>query len=297
MSSTIQVDQRTPRIDIVLNLLTPEIVQSRPSWSNLFHTRKIGADETRVAGMSIDAHVEMMDEAGIDLALLIAPKMGRRGLPSSWELAPSLVMKAVERHPTRFRALAGINPHDGMAGLRELERLVTQDGFIGAHLYPQWFELPPDHRKYYPFYTKCAELGIPIQMQVGHCLRYDNENPLPSSNGRPLSLDAVACDFPELKLIGIHLGWPWMEEMISVAYKHPNVYIGSDAYAPKHWPASFVHFINTFGHEKAMFGTDWPVVEPLRAVSEVGDLQLRPSSYESFMGGNAARVYGLESLA
>ena len=83
-------------------------------------------------------------------------------------------------------------------------------------------------------------------MQIGHCLDYQRDRVLPSV-GRPITLDRVAIDFPELKLIGIHLGWPWTEEMIAICFKHNNVYMAGDAYAPKHWPDSFVHYVELAG--------------------------------------------------
>ena len=78
-----------------------------------------------------------------------------------------------------------------------------------------------------------------------------------------------------MTIIGIHLGYPWTEEMISVCTKHPNVYMAGDAYAPKHWGASAVHYANTYGQDKFMFGTDWWVIDPERAVAEVADLNFR----------------------
>ena len=124
-----------------------------------------------------------------------------------------------------------------MQGLRDLEYAVKELGFVGAHLYPHWFGLAPDHAKYYPYYAKCCELDVPIMMQVGHNLIYSRDRRLPSV-GRPICLDQVAIDFPELKLLGIHIGIPWTDEMISMAWKHENVFIGVDAYAPKHWLSS-----------------------------------------------------------
>ena len=112
--------------------------------------------------------------------------------------------------------MLGIDPTQGMQGVRELERAVRDDGFIGAHCYPHWFELAPDHAKYYPFYAKCCELGVPFQLQVGQSMIYAPDFPC-RSVGRPITLDAVACDFPELKLIGIHVGIPWTDEMIAMA--------------------------------------------------------------------------------
>jgi hypothetical protein len=81
--------------------------------------------------------------------------------------------------------------------------------------------------------------------------------------------------------------------MISVAWKHPNVYISSDAYAPKHWRPEFIHFINTWGQDKVLFGTDFPVIGIKRAVTEIGDLSLREKALPKFLGENAARVYGV----
>ena len=283
-----------PVIDTVFNLLTPEIVASRPGWTKTFHTEKIGADVSRVSGLSLEQHVEILDEGGIDRAFLIAVKMGRKGMPVGWQMDMRYVIEAVERYPNRFSGLIGVDPFSSQKGLREMEVAVKEYGFVGAHLYPHWFEMEPDHRRYYPIYSKCAELDVPIQMQVGHCLRYTDEHPL-RSVGRPITLDTIACEIPEVKLVGIHIGWPWTEEMIAVAYKHKNVYIATDAYAPKYWDEKLVHYINTFGSQKVLFGTDWPVITPRRAVEEVRQHNLRTESYAAFMGGNAARLYGLEA--
>jgi hypothetical protein len=181
----------------------------------------------------------------------------------------------------------------GMTGVRELEHAITELGFIGAHFYPHWFELPPNHAKVYPFYAKCVELDVPIQMQVGQSLIYSPDRRL-RSVGRPITLDDVACDFPELKLIGIHVGIPWADEMIAMAWKHPNVFIGSDAHSPKYWPASFVQYINTYGQEKVIFGTDFPILKFERTREEVEELNLRPEPKRKFLRDNVKRIYKLD---
>ncbi|MBI4506859.1 MAG: amidohydrolase [Chloroflexi bacterium] len=281
-------------IDAVMNLQTPEVVQNyRPKWSFDFLGNKIGAPEETVRGLPIERILEKMDIVGIERAFLIAAKCGPIGHPANYQLPYEVVRDVVQRYPDRFYGLAGIDPTEGMKGVRALEHAIKELGFVGAHFYPHWFEMPPDHRKVYPFYAKCVELDIPIQMQVGHCLRYSAERPLPSV-GRPITLDTVACDFPDLKLIGIHIGWPWTEEMISVAYKHPNVYIGCDAYAPRYWAKEFVHFINTFGQDKVIFGTDFPVVDIERAIREIEELELRPIPKRKLLRENTIRAYKLD---
>ena len=195
-------------------------------------------------------------------------------------------------HPGRFSGLAGIDPTRGMAGLKDLEHAVNELGFVGAHWYPHWFAMPPDAAQIYPYYAKCCELDIPIMMQVGQSLVYGRTRRLPSV-GRPILLDQVAIDFPELKLIGIHIGVPWEDEMIAMCWKHENVFTAGDAYAPRYWPSSFVHYLNSFGRDKVMFGTDWPVIDPERAVVEVNELGLKPESRKRLMRENALRVFRL----
>lgn len=280
-------------IDTVVNPLTPEVARTRPQWSQDFYRRVFKREVPVQTGYSYDEMLRMMDAAGIERAFLVAAKIGQLGLPGSWHLPYETVADAVKRHPDRFYGLAGIDPTEGMKGVRALQRAVEDLGFIGAHSYPHWFELPPDHARYYPFYAKCVELGVPIQLQVGQSLIYDPDRPL-RSVGRPILLDGVACDFPELKLIGIHIGIPWVDEMIAMAWKHPNVYIAADAYAPKHWPAQFVRYVDSYGQDKVMFGTDFPVLSFERMRREVDALELRPEPRRKFLRDNAVRVYGLK---
>jgi predicted TIM-barrel fold metal-dependent hydrolase len=280
-------------IDAVVNLHTPEVLAIRPRWVDDFYANKIGVEEGLLAGLSLEGYIEKMDRAGVERSFLVASKEGPLGHPANFHTPVEMIAEAVQRFPDRFSGLAGIDPTEGMRGVRDLEFAIRELGFIGAHLYPHWFEMAPDHRKYYPFYAKCVELDIPIQMQIGHCLRYTAQRPLPSV-GRPILLDTIACDFPELKLIGIHIGWPWTEEMISVAWKHPNVYIGCDAYGPRYWKPEFVHFINSWGQDKVLFGTDFPVIDPERSLREIAELGLRPQALDKLLRENALRVYGLD---
>ena len=279
-------------IDAVVNPMTPEIMAFRPDWAKGFFVDKIGRDADAALGVSHEEMLKMMDAAGIERSFLIATRTGRLGLPGSWHLPYEFVAEAVRAHPDRFHGLAGVDPTQGMDAIRELQRGVEELGFIGAHSYPHWFELAPDHARYYPVYAKCVELGIPIQLQVGQSLIYTPEQHL-RSVARPITLDAVACDFPELKLIGIHIGIPWAEEMIAMAWKHPNVFIGSDAHSPKYWPKAFVQFLNSYGQDKVIFGTDYPVLDFKRTRDEIEALDLKPEVKRKFLRDNALRIYGL----
>ena len=284
MSRTIQA------IDAVVNLHTPEALAYRPDRRAFYAKMRVPAEI--YDGFPLETMLAQMDAAGTERAMLIAAKVGPRHHPACYHTPYSLVRDAVRRYPDRFYALAGLDPTEGMQGVRELERAVREDGFIGAHFYPHWFEFPPDHAKWYPFYAKCVELDIPVQLQVGQSMVYDPSLPL-RSVGRPITLDTVACDFPELKIIGIHVGIPWTDEMIAMAWKHPNVFIGCDAHSPSYWPQSFVHFINSYGQDKVLFGTDFPILRFERTRDEIEALGIKPASLRKLLRDNANRVYRL----
>ena len=279
-------------IDIVCNLFTPEEVQNRQTGIDEAFKAQVRMPDAMRGGVTMERYLDKMDRAGIERSLLIAVRAGDLDVKGSFEIPYARVAAVCAAYPDRFAGLAGIDPFRGMQGLRDLQDAVTHHGFVGAHLYPHWFGLAPDHAKYYPYYAKCCELDIPIMMQVGQNLVYSRERRLPSV-GRPICLDQVAIDFPDLKLLGIHVGVPWTDEMIAMAWKHENVFIGVDAYAPKHWPRQLVHYLDSYGRDKVLFGTDWPVIDPERAVREIGELGLRPESHAALMHGNAHRVFRL----
>ena len=195
-------------------------------------------------------------------------------------------------HPdVRYYEVVDANGN-AFAGVKPTQNLVVLVGLQGAHGYPHWFELAPDHARWYPFYAKCVELDIPIQLQVGQSMVYDKSYPR-RSVGRPITLDSVACDFPELKLVGIHVGIPWTDEMIAMAWKHANVYIGCDAHRPTYWPESFVKYINSFGQDKVLFGTDFPVLPFEQTRKDIEALGLKPQALKKLLRDNAAKLYKL----
>lgn len=172
--------------------------------------------------------------------------------------------------------------------MRELRRCVRELGFRGLRVVPWLWGLPPTDRHYYPLYAECVELGVPFCTQVGHT------GPLrPSETGRPIPyIDEVALDFPDLVIVGGHIGYPWTEEMVAVCRKHPNVYIDTSAYTVRRYPPELVRYLHDARH-KVMFGTNYPMITPDRALRGLDDLGLDGDRRERFLSGNARKVFGL----
>jgi predicted TIM-barrel fold metal-dependent hydrolase len=206
-----------------------------------------------------------------------------------WDITEEEVYCAVQQAPTRLIGLAGFNPLEKMEAVRRVERAVRELGFKGVYIHTYGFGIPLNDRLYYPLYAKCVELGVPVSMQVGHSAEH-----MPNELGRPIHLDTVALDFPELKLIGAHTGWPWTEEMISLAWKHENVYLGIDAHHPKYLEPTLLHFMKTRGQNKVVYGTNYPAVLHAESIACIrNELGLTEKVAEKILHGNAARVYGL----
>jgi uncharacterized protein len=236
--------------------------------------------------LPIAATVSAMDVGGVQLGLLSA----WHG-PDGALIANEEVAAWVEAHPDRFAGLAAVDLRRPMEAVRELRRCVGELGFKGLRMIPWWWEAPPTDRRYYPLYAACVELGVPFCTQVGHT------GPLrPSETGRPIPyVDQVALDFPELTIVGGHIGYPWTEEMVAVCRKHPNVFIDTSAYTVARYPPELVRYLRADGRHKVLFGTNYPMITPTRALEGLDALALDDEARALFLEGNARRVFALDA--
>jgi predicted TIM-barrel fold metal-dependent hydrolase len=191
------------------------------------------------------------------------------------------------KYPGRVYGLGDYDPFDIRGSLRKLERDVREHDYKGVYVHIYGYDIGLDHRKMYPLYAKCDELGIPVAMQVGHVLEA-----MPSEHGRPMQLDRIACDFPNLTIVGTHTGWPWVDEMIAVATKWPNIYLNISAWLPKYFGPGLLAFMRSkSGAEKTLFGSNglsWD-----RYLMELDRLEIPADRAELIVSGNARRIYRL----
>jgi predicted TIM-barrel fold metal-dependent hydrolase len=201
------------------------------------------------------------------------------------------VASLVERFPDRFVGIAAVNLFRPMEAIRELRHCVNELGFKGLRIVQWLWNLPPTDRRYYPLYAECIDLDIPVCLQVGHT------GPLcPSEPGRPIPyIDEVALEFPELRMVCGHIGYPWTTEMIAVATKHINVYIDTSAYVARRYPPELVNYLKRHGSRKVLFGTNYPMLTPARCLEGFDELELDEEVKALFLYGNAQRVFKLNA--
>lgn len=236
-------------------------------------------------GWPVEQTIEEMDRNGVEIAVLSAIVEADQVLVSNQEVAECL-----ERWPDRFRGSVAVDPRRPMRAIREIEQWVRNHPFVNVKVCPYGFgfDIRPNSKLWYPIYAKACELGVSVTIQVGHT------GPLlPTEPGRPIYLDEVALTFPELVIVGAHIGWPWEEEMAMLAWKHPNVYIDTSAHAPRRYPERFVKFMRTRGADKVLFGTDYPALRYDRCIPEFEALDLSEDVHRKVLSDNARRVFGL----
>lgn len=233
---------------------------------------------------TVEATLAAMDAGGVDIALISAWHGPEGNLISNDEVADQIAAA-----PTRFRGLATVDLNNPMESMREIRRRVDGKSFVGVRMVPWLWNVPPNDRRYYPIYAACIEAGVPFCTQIGHT------GPLKrSETGRLIPyLEDVLLDFPELVVVGGHVGFPWLDELTTMTIKFPNFYVDTSAYALHRLPPAFVQWMKGPGKTRAMFGTNWPMLSPQKCLEGFKQLELSQDQTDAFLSGNARRVFRL----
>lgn len=268
-------------IDVWAQILTERMANAPWMESLLRWTRQSAAS---MRGIGVKEMIAAMDEAGVDIALLSAWYGPQGAMISNEEVSAQ-----IDAAPARLRGLAGADIRKPGEAAREIRRWVDGKRFVGVRIVPWLWGLPPNDRRYYPIYAACEELGVPLCTQIGHT------GPLLSSEtGRPVPyLEDVLLEFPELTVVGGHLGFPWVEEVTTLAVKFPNFYVDTSAYAAHRFPRDFVDFMKTAGRGRVMFGTNWPMLAPQFCLKGLDALELGETQRTDFLHDTARTVFGL----
>lgn len=293
---------QTPVIDMWAPFLpVPEIMahmaENFPDqmlgYMRVFWKRKVTQNDMREGARSFELTEEQtlaaLDAGNIALSLITGfdekTSCGKTFIPNE------IIAKLAEKYPARFIPFAGVDIFKGMEGVRALERWIKERKFRGLSLRPFMIGLTADDRRYYPFYAKCVELNIPVSIHMSA-----NWTEVRTSEfGHPKVLDTVACDFPELKIIMSHGGYPWVLEAALLAWKHQNVYLELAAHRPKYFavPGTGWEPLMQFGQktiqDKVLYGTGWFLIgkQPADLVREFRALPVEPRVMEKWLYKNA----------
>ena len=201
--------------------------------------------------------------------------------------------RALKDFPDRFYPQGQVSPLDGMEGIYALQRLHDEHGVKKVSCFPAGLhpQVPINDRLFYPIYSKCCELGIPIGLNAGvpgprvpmYCQHVEH-------------LDEVCYHFPELTIITYHGCEPWEELAVKLMLKWPGLHYCTSAFAPKHYPKAIIDYANTRGADKILYAGYFPMGLSLeRIMTEMKDVPFRDHVWPKFLHENAERVLKLDA--
>lgn len=254
-------------------------------WGNVIPADgKVETDPT----LDVEGAIAKMDAAGYEVAVLACMKMWsadrHHQLIVDWP--EEVVADALAQAGDRFVGGVGYNPFRIDESLRRVETFVRDHGFKYVYVHPMTFGVAPNDRRMYPLYAKCTELDVAVGFQVGHSAEV-----LPTDVGRPMLVDDVARDFPNLRINMSHTGWPWTGEFCSMLWRHPNVYGDISAYFPSTLDKELIDFMDRQGRNKLLFGTNG--LDMQRVKEDFLSLPLKDSTKERVLRENAIAFLGL----
>jgi len=237
---------------------------------------------------SVDEMIKEMDEIGVEKAFVDQQLIwSRRESKLVTGFTMERIAELVQQGKGRIVGGAGYNPFRIEESLKDLEKAVREHGFKYVWFHPNSFGVKASDAKCYPLYAKCIELGIPVTFQTGH-----SAEPLPSEIGRPMYADEVAMDFPNLVMVLTHTGWPWIDEWISMIWRHPNVYGNIGAYYPSGLHKPTVDFLDgPIGRAKVFWATNGFGLT--RCKKEFVELPLKDDNKKKILRDNAVNIFKL----
>ena len=210
-------------------------------------------------------------------------------------LGNEVVANACREHPRAFLGFGSVDPHKGERAVAELDRIVEL-GLKGVKFHPSLQAFAPDDEHVWPIFARCQELGLVALFHTGTSGIGAGQ---PGGQGirldyaRPIRLDAVAAQFPQLQVIAAHFGYPWHAELLAMALHKTNVWIDTSGWAPRYIPAEVVRAMRGRLQDQFLFGSDYPFIQPERCLNELAALDLPEAVIEKILLTNGKRLLRL----
>jgi predicted TIM-barrel fold metal-dependent hydrolase len=248
---------------------------------------------TTIPVRSVDEMADEFRADGVTAVLLGWDAETATGLPP---VTNDYIAGCVAKHPDAFLGFAGVDPLKGAAAVAELRRAVSDLGLLGLKLHPSAQGFAPNDARCYDLYAAATELGVPVMFHTGTTGLGAG---LPGGGGvklgysRPILLDDVAADFPDLTIIGAHPSWPWQDEMLAVAQHKTNVWIDLSGWSPRLWSPALKDAVFGALQDRVLFGTDYPFITYAKWIKAFRAYEPDDELTAKVLHGNAERLLGL----
>lgn len=240
--------------------------------------------------------IASMDEAGIDVSLLIADFHSGRGT------SIKKVLEIVKQYP-RLKAVGNITYSTiGTDQMKKIRQHIKNKEIVAVKFYLGYEAFYPADKKLFPVYKMCAENNVPVIFHTGMLegsfkglMRYSH----------PLNIDELANRFPDLKIVIAHMGNPWIMDCAAVVSRHKNVYVDCSGYFKEFSPIEreeekmfceqlrqFKVFVGDF--KKMLFGTDWPIYSQKEYLKAVKSVKMTGEERELVFYKNAQNLFNIK---
>jgi predicted TIM-barrel fold metal-dependent hydrolase len=214
------------------------------------YTQKLGWPLVVSADLqSMDLLFTEMDEAKITTGVVVGRTTATLGAIPNADVA-----QIVTDHPDRFVGIGSADSSDRKTAFAMIDEILKL-GLKAVNLEPGVSAVPmrADDRRLYPIYAKCEDAGLPVVIMAGGGAGPD------LSYNDPVAIDRMLADFPSLKVVCSHGGWPFVQEILGVAFRRENLYLCPDKYL-RGLPgtAEYLAAANGFLSERILFGTAYP---------------------------------------
>lgn len=209
------------------------------------------------------------------------------------------VIDLAARFPDAFPGVLGsldVHANDLNAVARYAEDLARNAKVLGFKFHPPDQGFYPTERKLYPIWDVLQASGKPVMFHVGFTVLGANTeggSGIALDYGRPLHLDTLARDFPRMKIIAAHPGWPWEQELVGVVTHKKNLFVDTSGYLAEQLPEIFLKAIGGRLQDKALFGTDFPYVDLEKALASFDRMNFKDSVKEKLLLTNAKALLRL----
>lgn len=308
----------------------PGLADRQPRVPNRFHVRRECAEDwARRLGDFEEYRLPDMDANDIDMQVLSlsVPGIQADKDPASAVhnavFANDFLAEQIARHPDRFAGFAALPMQDPEAAVAELQRAVTDLGFVGAlvndHTHGRYLDDPA----YDQFWATLSELDKPLYLHPGSVSIDDWE----VLRGRPelygatwswqaetgghalrLIYSGVFDRHPGARLVLGHLGefLPFQTSRLDSRYRtletesslqrRPSEYFGRNVFLTTSGvlsPAAVQAAVLVAGEDSVMFSIDYPYEVTSEAVAAVAQAELSDAARRKVSRDNAAALLGL----
>lgn len=225
--------------------------------------------------------------------LLVIAQVSEDGAPNENDWSAELA----RTYPDTFIGFGGVDPKQGKLAVREAVRCVEELGLRGFKFHPITQAFEANDPAYSELWGTISDLGVPALFhsgQTGVGAGRPGQMGLKNKYGRPYPyFDDLAADFPDLTVILAHPSFPWVDEQLSICSVKTNVYLDLSGWSPKYFSPNLIQYCNSLLQDKAMFGSDFPVISPDRWLRDWQTVGFRDEVRPKILVENARRLLGL----